>query len=417
MKKIDKFQELPLHAKLASLFVVGLGMSLLTTVALTNIMVLLILLTAPWAWSEYLKQDHPFEEAKIFLGFILLFCTWDVITNIIAGHSLFDALKALLHDVRTFGFIFLLWPVFANAFVSRVAIWSVLTAVILLALANLILTMVGYIPQGSYFWPTGPHLYGQILVGLFFLMAQVAVVRPDLARKLAFPMLILLLSLLFASNRRTGYLQLAVGFFVWGLLNQQKLLIGKYRWLMPLALVVAVFVAFTSDVVSARMAQIVDEFQLFLSQSNTDRVTKLTSVGIRLQFYVSTWELITNSNWWIGVGSISFPDLFFSINEKFGASDRTVFTNPHNEYLYVLATKGIIGLILYVAIFFQACVMSWKNSDQVQRIASLMFVFVFLFSITTNSMMIDMEEGHFMMLILLAFLAPKALNFPKAKSL
>jgi O-antigen ligase len=136
-----------------------------------------------------------------------------------------------------------------------------------------------------------------------------------------------------------------------------------------------------------------------------------------LQFYVSTWELITNSNWWIGVGSISFPDLFFSINEKFGASDRTVFTNPHNEYLYILATKGIIGLILYVAIFFQACVMSWKNSDQVQRIALLMFVFVFLFSITTNSMMIDMEEGHFMMLILLAFLAPKALNFPKTKNL
>jgi hypothetical protein len=40
---------------------------------------------------------------------------------------------------------------------------------------------------------------------------------------------------------------------------------------------------------------------------------------------------------------------------------------------------------------------------------------LFMLSITTNSMMVDMEEGHFTLLILLAFLAPKSLDLVCAK--
>jgi hypothetical protein len=53
---------------------------------------------------------------------------------------------------------------------------------------------------------------------------------------------------------------------------------------------------------------------------------------------------------------------------------------------------------------------AWLKSDDVQRIGLVMFVFLFLLSITTNSMMIDMEEGHFSMLMLLIFLAPRSLD-------
>ena len=41
----------------------------------------------------------------------------------------------------------------------------------------------------------------------------------------------------------------------------------------------------------------------------------------------------------------------------------------------------------------------------------LVFVFLFMLSITANSMVIDMPEGHFTMLVLLIFLAPKRLGF------
>jgi O-antigen ligase len=128
------------------------------------------------------------------------------------------------------------------------------------------------------------------------------------------------------------------------------------------------------------------------------------------------WELIKQSNIWLGVGSINFPDLFWQANQKMGGTEKTLFSNPHNEYLYTLATKGVVGLVLYLAIFGQACRMAWGKTDNVQRIGLLMFVFLFMLSITTNSMMIDMEEGHFTMLILLIFLAPKSLDLISLKS-
>ena len=44
-----------------------------------------------------------------------------------------------------------------------------------------------------------------------------------------------------------------------------------------------------------------------------------------------------------------------------------------------------------------------------------MFVYLFMVSIFMNSMMVDMEEGHFTMLVLLIFLAPSALHLIEQK--
>jgi hypothetical protein len=54
--------------------------------------------------------------------------------------------------------------------------------------------------------------------------------------------------------------------------------------------------------------------------------------------------------------------------------------------------------------------MALKKKDEVQRVGMLMMVFLFMLSITTNSMMTDMKEGHFAMLMMLVFLAPRELN-------
>jgi hypothetical protein len=54
--------------------------------------------------------------------------------------------------------------------------------------------------------------------------------------------------------------------------------------------------------------------------------------------------------------------------------------------------------------------MAWRKRDEVQRVGLLIFVFLFMLSIVANSMVIDMQEGHFTMLVLLIFLAPKSLD-------
>jgi O-antigen ligase len=173
--------------------------------------------------------------------------------------------------------------------------------------------------------------------------------------------------------------------------------------------------ALASTIVPRRLTQVAFEVHQFLAQTPGERTVTETSVGIRLQYYVSVWELIKQSNAWLGVGGIKFPELFWQVNHKMGGAEKAIFINPHNEYLYTLATKGVVGLALYLAIFGQACRMALGKTDIVQRVGLLTFIFLFMLSITTNSMMIDMVEGHFTMLILLIFLAPKSLDLLKCE--
>lgn len=403
----------PLHLKLASLFMVGLGLSLFTTVAGTNIMVLLLLLTTPWAWRGF--EFDPSEKTAVlqFLGLITAICLWDLACNLFAGHGVGESFKAVVHDMRTFGFIVLLWPLFANVAFARLAMWALFGSVVLLAAINLFLVLTGYLPPGKYFWPTAPHMYGQTLVGLILLLAQMQLVRHKFSWQIMSTLLLLIASLFLASERRTGYLLLAAGFVVWGVLNYKRLFVGKYKWWISLAGVVVFVAAVLSPVVQSRMAVALWEVNQYLDQSSIERANNATSIGIRMQFYVSAWAVVIQ-HLWIGVGSIEFPKLFQAMNAGMGGvTNLSVFTNPHNEYIYILATKGIVGLVLYLAIFGQACRLALKKVDEVQRIGLLVFIFLFMLSITTNSMMIDMEEGHFTMLILLIFLAPSSLGLAR----
>jgi O-antigen ligase len=399
-----------LHQKLAALLAAGMGATLVTTVAGTNLMTLLLLLVVPWAFTKFRKTEVVSEKEQEFFALLLAICVWDVVANLFAGHTLQAASAALLHDMRTIGFILILWPVFSVGLVARSGLWSITAVVVGLATVNLLLTLLGYLRPGTYFWSAAPHMYGQMLVGVFFVLAQILLARPELGWRCAVPMLLLLASLFFASERRTGYLQFLAGLVVWVGLNYYRLKAFKNRrWLWGAALLILILVA-ASPVVQRRLAEVWVEIQQFIGQTDAQRTAKETAVGIRLQYYVSVWALITQSSWMTGVGTIDFPQKFWLINQSMGGVDPKLFSNPHNEYLYMLATKGVVGLLLYVAIFVQACRLAWDKKDELQRVALLVFVFLFMLSITTNSMMIDMEEGHLTLMILLIFLAPKSLD-------
>ena len=416
----------PMHAKLALLFVVIFAMALFASVAATNLAVLGLVLIAPFAWFEFRRARETIEpSAKVFLGLIVAICVWDLLTNLYAGFSFVLTLKALLHDMRTFAFVLVLWTIFASPYVARIAFWTICATVLMLASANLFFTLSERVPQGEYF-TTGfmhmshlSHMYGQALVGLVFVLAQTWLVRPSLSWRVVVPIALLVLSLFLASERRTGWLMFAAGLVVWMLLNAKRLFVGKYKWGLLFALIAAVGVVASSDVVHRRMALAAIEFNQYVSMTPQERATVTGAVSIRLQFASTMLDLVTQSNWLVGVGSLGFSDAFHVAADRMGVTPEAGATynwgNPHNEYLYMLASKGVIGLVLYLAVFAQACRVAWGKTDEVQRIGLVMFVFLFMLSITTNSMMIDMEEGHFTMLILLIFLAPKSLDLIKQK--
>ena len=409
------------HAKAAMLLVVVFGMAVFASIALTNFSVLGLVVLTPFAWHYFLRSNPIIGVGvKLFWGLIFALCVWDLTTNLLAGAGVGASFKELVHDMRTFGFVLVLWAIFTNALIARLAFWTVFATVLVLASLNLLLTLVGIVPQGAYFTDESrfshmSHMYGQALVGFVFVLAQMWLVKPKLSWRVAVPMILLIASLVLASERRTGWVLLAAGFGVWCLLNAKRLLNGKFKWWLLGAAVAVLAVVASSDVVHRRMALAVVEFNEYLALTPKDRSSAIFgSVSIRMQYAATAWEAIKQSNWWIGVGSIGFPVAYQAAATALEVTPeswaRYNWGNPHNEYLYMLATKGVIGLVLYVAVFAQACRVAWRKTDEVQRVGLVMFVFLFMLSITTNSMMIDMEEGHFTMLILLVFLAPKSLD-------
>ena len=218
-----------------------------------------------------------------------------------------------------------------------------------------------------------------------------------------------------ANERRAGILLLVAGLPVWFLLNRKRILVGQFRWWFAGALIASLTLAISSSIVQARLILVWQDVTQYIQRSPLERANDFSSVGIRMQFYVSTWEII-KLNLLLGVGSLQFSQLFQQVNLAMGTTEPKHFTNPHNEYLFILATKGVLGLVLYLGIFIQACRLVLAKSSEVQRIGLFMFVYLFMVSIFMNSMMIDMEEGHFAMLVLLIFLAPSSLELLKHKS-
>jgi O-antigen ligase len=392
-----------------------LAISMLSSVAGINIATLMLLLISPWFWKNYQINYAEKFNVKILWALIVAFCVWDVFTNLWSATSFTRSLWALQHDLRPLIFVLCLWPIFATPHIARYALLVLVGVFVCVSSVNLIATLTGYIRPGQYLWSTMHHLHGQMSVGAIFLILQVMLDRRRHIAILVGALLLLLVGMLMANERRAGYFLLIAGFPLWIYLNRGKLVKDQYKLWITVGVTLVIAGAVNSSVVQTRFAQIIQEVMQYSQMTLEQRAQVTTSVGIRLQFYTSVWMLIQQSNWLIGVGSACFSDKFSAINYSLGTTPELAkayfanFQNPHNEYLFMLATKGVIGLVLYIAIFAQACKLAWQKRDNVQRKGLVIFVFLFMLSIVSNSMLVDMEEGHFAMLILLIFLAPRKL--------
>lgn len=98
-----------------------------------------------------------------------------------------------------------------------------------------------------------------------------------------------------------------------------------------------------------------------------------TSVGQRLTYAINTWEMLAG-NFLMGVGSGDFGDRYKEINAKRSPAFRTT-GDPHNHYLYVLAHFGLLGLTVFLSVFY--CQLHfWNNTkDEYSRVRLGFIVF------------------------------------------
>ncbi len=388
------------------LLIALLCIALLTTTAGTNVCVFVLLILAPWVWKNHQWPAGEWTLVKPLFVVISLFCLWDLVTNLLGGHSLVQSFEAMRH-VRKFFFVLLLWPFFANARISKLAILTLFATVLVLAAANLVWTVL--LDKNELMLSSMPNMHGQILVGISLMLIYRAIQVRQNAGLMWFAVAVLLCSLFFGSTRRTGYVLFLAGGLLLIVLSyrQHQYQKSKFFWACAGMLLALVLFTLLSSKFQHRMILIFSEYQEFFQLPEYERSKLSTSVGLRLQYLVSALQIV-REHLFFGVGSITFKPLFWEVNHAMGATNPVIFApNPHNEYLYTWATKGLVGIILYLAIFFQACRIAAKRMSTWQRHGMWLFVCIFLLSIMFNSMSIDMIEGHFMMLVLLSFLAPR----------
>jgi O-antigen ligase len=131
-----------------------------------------------------------------------------------------------------------------------------------------------------------------------------------------------------------------------------------------------------------RIQQISYDLALFTTNPNT-------SIGHRINFAKNTFELIKSSPF-IGVGTGDFPAEYTKVNLKNTPTARST-VQPHNQYLFIQAQLGIVGLIGFLWIFYVQFQLAFASKNQFIHHAGVALPFLFLIIMLSDTYLL----GHF----------------------
>lgn len=179
---------------------------------------------------------------------------------------------------------------------------------------------------------------------------------------------------------RSGYL--AVGILVM-LLMYQKL---GYRGIIPAAvgvLLVGLVCYQASDRFQRRIDLVISELRNYQPSGKHNG-----SVNLRLEFYENGLQL-ARENPLLGSGTGSFPIRYRKLMEQ---EQERVTENPHNEYIMLLVQNGVVGIVLFLLLFW-VCWRSVQGQTGLEPSLTQAVVAVYLVGSLVNSLMLDTTEG------------------------
>jgi O-antigen ligase len=206
-------------------------------------------------------------------------------------------------------------------------------------------------------------------------------------------------TLFFATERRTGYVGFAAVVIALLAMNMSRLSTQAIATAIVIAIAVPAGLLAVSHSARDRMALVASEASQF---ANTDPMKQghvYTSSGLRLRFWTVTVQVIKESPL-IGSGISQFAGRYNVEDNLLGGSLEAT-GNPHNEYLYVTAGLGLVGLAIYLAIQGRVVYEARRLQNVAQKHIVWLAMAVFMVSIFFNSMIIDMVPGHLYALVLL----------------
>jgi len=139
---------------------------------------------------------------------------------------------------------------------------------------------------------------------------------------------------------------------------------------------------------------------------NTNRNS---SVGLRMNFALNSYEIFKKSPVF-GVGTGGFKDAYYTVNKK-NTPHLIAIENPHNMYTFLLVEFGIVGLAIFLSIFFFQIKYALKLSDPFLK--NLAFATPLLFLLIMLSESYLLISNTMFLYILLSVLLYRTENIPK----
>ena len=362
---------------LSSYLLIGLAFSIVTSVAVTNIILALLLLLFLWErkYKERfsLIKNNPF--VYIVLAFVMIHligCLWSE-NLIMAGETLRRAWK------------FMFIP-FLMMFVKREHVWYYLQAFVLGMMLSEILTYLVWLDIVEPFMhatnempsPLMKHTYYTPYVAIvsalliYFLMYKKH--KTNVQKTITVFFLFTMLLNLFISGGRGGQ----VGFFVLFLVLmlyyfRQKVLKGVVIFSIISTILLSLAYQFV-PLFENRVDKGINEVTHFTPGEQT------TSLGIRLALNKNYFEIFSK-NYWLGVGTGDYIDAYKEVNQN--SEFKTNITHPHNMYLLIFVQFGLVGGIIFLAIFAYQLLYGFKIKDDLQ-VLRIAFPLFFLVIMTVN---------------------------------
>ena len=288
----------------------------------------------------------------------------------------------------------LLLPIFAEVKVRRYGQYAFMGAMLItLVLSYLIwLGVFQHTPLFTTRTPDNPvvfklHITHGVLMGFAAFMFAIYA-KFTLGKVRWFMVLATILALcnvLLMTQGRTGYIVVLSLFvyLIFDLLNKRKALIG-----LVLIIVASTAIYATSPKIQARMAIGVNEIENWQPMKGHDQES---SMGTRLDYYTNTAKII-RKNPLLGVGTGGFENAY---GKEIIGTSVAPSNNPHNQFLLFWAQTGVAGLVAFLWLLAT----TWRTAIHLPTPAEKMLARGLIITIATgclfNSLLLDHTEGLF----------------------
>jgi O-antigen ligase len=203
--------------------------------------------------------------------------------------------------------------------------------------------------------------------------------------KLQYKILLILLMIVLAITitrlpARSGYLALAM------LLPWICATMFGFKRIIPIFIFGLLLLAlmFTSQKVQTRISEVSHEMERFQTSSNAELLK--TSTALRFVMWQEAWKIFKDKPL-LGAGTAGFQVEANRNRPGFG------FSHPHNSYLYIVSTYGILGIIIYGWLLAVTLKRAWIARTRLSGHTMLAFLSVILIGGLTDTTFISPASG------------------------